>query len=103
VDNYFADTTIFSRPPDFTLGNTPRAIGAIRSPWSFTTDLSIAKQFPIREEMNVEIRLEARNALNHPVFGTPDTTVDDTGNFGKIFSQSGNGPREMQLAIKFNF
>ena len=103
VDNYFADTTIFSRPPDFTLGNAPRALGSIRSPWSWTTNLSLAKQFPIREEMFVEVRLEARNAFNHPVFGTPDTTVDDTGNFGKIFSQSGNGPREMQLAVKFNF
>jgi hypothetical protein len=103
VDNYFADTTIFSRPPDFTLGNAPRALGSIRSPWSWTTNLSLAKQFPVREEMFVEIRLEARNAFNHPVFGTPDTTVDDTGNFGKIFYQSGNGPREMQLAVKFNF
>jgi len=103
VDNYFADTSIFSRPPDFTLGNAPRALGSIRSPWSFTTNLSIAKQFPIREEMFLEFRLEARNAFNHPVFGTPDTTVDDTGNFGKIFYQSGNGPREMQLAVKFSF
>ena len=103
VDNYFADNTIFSRPPDFTLGNAPRALGSIRSPWSFTTNLSIAKQFPVHEEMFVEIRLEARNAFNHPVFGTPDTTVDDTGNFGKIFGTSGNGPREMQLAVKFSF
>jgi hypothetical protein len=103
VDNYFADDSIFSRPPDFTLGNAPRAEGSIRSPWSFTTNLSINKQFPIREEMFVEVRLEARNALNHPVFGTPDTTVDDTGNFGKIFNTSGNGPREMQLAVKFSF
>jgi hypothetical protein len=103
VDNYFADTSIFSRPPDFTLGNAPRALGSIRSPWSWTTNMSVVKQFPVREEMFVEVRLEARNAFNHPVFGTPDTTVDDTGNFGKIFNQSGNGPREMQLAVKFNF
>ena len=102
VDNYFADTSIFSRPDDFTLGNAPRALGSIRSPWSFTTDLSLAKQFPIREEMFLEIRLEARNAFNHPVFGTPDTTVDD-GNFGMVLYQSGNGPREMQLAVKFSF
>ena len=102
VDNYFADTTIFSRPPDFTLGNAPRALGSIRSPWSFTNDLSISKQFPIREEMNLEFRLEAQNALNHPVFGTPDTSVDD-GNFGAIFNTSGNGSRQIQLAVKFNF
>src|SRR3984957_17181801 len=103
VDNYYADNSIFSRPPDFTLGDAPRAIGSIRSPWAFTPNLSINKQFPIREEMFVEVRLEARNAFNHPVFGTPDTTVDDTGNFGKIFYKSGTGPREMQLAIKLNF
>lgn len=102
VDNYFADTTIFQRPADFTLGNAPRALGSIRSPLSFTTNLSIAKQFPVREEMFFEVRLEARNAFNHPVFGTPDTSVDD-GNFGKILYQSGNGPREMQLAVKFSF
>ena len=52
--------------------------------------------------MNVEFRIEARNAFNHPVFGTPDLSLDD-GSFGQIFYTSGNGPREMQLAIKFNF
>jgi hypothetical protein len=107
VDNYFAGNTAknhpgFLRPDDFTLGSAPRALGSIRSPWSFTTDLSLSKQFPIREEMNVEFRLEAQNAFNHPVFGTPDTSVDD-GNFGAIFNTSGNGPRQIQLAIKFNF
>jgi hypothetical protein len=103
VDNYFTDTSIFSRPDDFTLGNAPRALGSIRSPWSFTTELSLAKQFTVKEEMNLEFRLEARNAFNHPVFGTPNTTVDDIGNFGVIFNTAGNGPREMQLAVKFNF
>jgi hypothetical protein len=107
VDNYFAGNTAnnhpgFLRPDDFTLGSAPRALGSIRSPWSFTTDLSLSKQFPVREEMNFELRLEAQNAFNHPVFGTPDTSVDD-GNFGAIFQTSGNGPRQLQLAIKFNF
>jgi hypothetical protein len=86
------------------LGNAPRALGSIRTPVTFTTDLSIAKQFSlarVREDMNVEFRLEARNAFNHPVFGTPDTAVDDP-SFGQI-SYTSVGPREMQLAIKFNF
>ena len=56
----------------------------------------------VREEMNLEFRIEAQNAFNHPVFGTPNTTRgrwklrDD-------HSTVGNGPREMQLALKFNF
>ncbi len=106
VDNYFAgnDANVhpnFVRPADYTLGDAPRTMGSLRSPSHFTTDLSIGKQFRIREEMNFEFRLEARNAFNHPVFGTPDTTVDD-GNFGAITNTS-VGPRELQLGFKFNF
>ncbi|HEV2697869.1 MAG TPA: hypothetical protein VGU90_07740 [Terriglobales bacterium] len=64
----------------------------MRSPSHFTTDLSVGKQFQIREEMNFEFRLEARNAFNHPVFAAPDTAVgDDT--FGTI-SYTAIGPRE---------
>jgi hypothetical protein len=104
VDQFFTDITVFQRPPDFTLGSLPRAYGLIRTPWSFGTDLSVAKQFPltrVREQMNLEFRIEARNAFNHPVFGQPDTGVDD-GSFGQI-SYTSNTPREVQLAIKFNF
>jgi len=99
--NYFTDSTAFQRPANFTLGDMPRAFGGIRTPWSFTTDLSIGKQFAIREQMNVEVRMEARNAFNHPVFGTPNTSVDSS-TFGQI-SYTSVGPREIQMAIKFNF
>jgi hypothetical protein len=51
--------------------------------------------------MNLEFRLEAQNAFNHPVFGTPNTAVDDP-SFGTI-SYTANSPREVQLALKFNF
>ncbi|MBI3477723.1 MAG: TonB-dependent receptor [Acidobacteria bacterium] len=101
VDNYFADPSVFQRPDDFTIGNAPRAMGSIRSPWSFTSDLSLGKQITIREEMNLEFRIEAKNAFNHPVFGAPVTAVDDD-NFGKV-TYTSVGPREMQLAVKFNF
>jgi hypothetical protein len=101
LDNYFVDPNVFQLPPNFTLGDAPRTIGSVRGPSSFSADLSIAKQFPVREEMNFEVRLEAQNAFNHPVFGTPDTTLDD-GSFGQTFYQA-NSPRQVQLAVKFNF
>jgi outer membrane receptor protein involved in Fe transport len=106
IDQYFAGNTPddhpnFVRPAPYTLGNARRTIGSVRSPRSFTTDLSVGKQFRIREEMNFEFRVEAKNAFNHPVFGTPDTSVgDDT--FGTI-SYTSVGPREVQLGFKFNF
>ena len=101
VDNYFANPGVFQAPAAFTLGDAPRAIGSVRSPWSVTSDLSIGKQFQIREEMNFEFRVEAQNAFNHPVFGTPNTNVGD-GQFGTI-SYTSIGPRQIQLGFKFNF
>ena len=82
-------------------GNAPRALGSVRSPSHFTADLSVGKQFQIREQMNFEFRVEARNAFNHPVIGTPHTSVGDD-NFGKI-DYTSVGPREVQLGFKFNF
>jgi len=101
IDNFFVDPNVFQRPDDFTLGDAPRSLGSIRTPWAFGVDLSLSKQFVVHEEMSLEFRIEARNAFNHPVFGTPDTSLDD-GSFGTI-SYTSNTPREIQLAVKFNF
>jgi hypothetical protein len=76
-------------------------LGSVRTPWSFTADLSLGKQFRIREEMNFEFRVEAQNALNHPVFGTPNTNLDDD-TFGSI-NYVAVKPRQIQLGFKFNF
>ena len=104
INNYFANPDVFQLPQQYTFGNAPRATGAIRSPVAFNTNMSIQKVFGLsrlREGMNFELRLEAENALNHPVFGTPDTSVDDP-NFG-VISYTSNGPRQVQLGGKFNF
>jgi hypothetical protein len=104
INNYFANPDVFQLPQQYTFGNAPRATGAIRSPVAFNTNMSIQKVFGLsrlREGMSFELRLEAENALNHPVFGTPDTSVDDP-NFG-VISYTSNGPRQVQLGGKFNF
>jgi hypothetical protein len=104
VYNYFADPNCFQTPPAYTLGDAPRALSAIRSPSFFSANLSISKEFglvPSHENMKLELRLEAQNAFNHPVFGTPDTTVGDP-NFG-VINYTTVGPRQCQLALKFLF
>jgi hypothetical protein len=47
------------------------------------------------------LRLEAENAFNHPVFGTPNTAVDDP-NFGTS-SCTTVGPRQAQIGLKLSF
>jgi carboxypeptidase family protein/TonB-dependent receptor-like protein len=104
VNNYFADPNVFQAPAPYTLGDAARTIGSVRSPFFFSANLSVSKQFELstkHEGMNLELRLEAENAFNHPVFGTPDTTVGDP-TFGQINYTAVN-PRQCQLALKFNF
>ena len=104
INNYFANPGVFQLPPIYAFGNAPRATGMVRSPVAFNTNMSVEKDFSfskLREGMSFELRLEAENALNHPVFGTPDTSVDDP-NFG-VISYTSNGPRQVQLGGKLNF
>ncbi len=104
VNNYFSNPQVIQVPAPYTLGNAGRTTSSIRTPTSFTSDLSIAKQFLIssaREGVHLELRLEAQNALNHPVFGTPNTYAGDP-NFG-VINYLAVGPRQCQLAVKILF
>ena len=101
IDSYFADPTVFQLPDIYALGNAPRAIGSVRSPTSFTADMAIGKLFSlasVHEGMNLEFKLEAQNVFNHPVFGTPNTAVDDP-SFGSI-SYTSNQPRQVQMSLR---
>ena len=85
-------------------------------------DLSLSKRFRFKERVEMEIRLDAFNALNHTQFDTVNTTLtvrsltdptptnlpfDANGNlvnrngFGTISSV--RPPRNMQLSARFQF
>jgi len=101
INNYFANPEAIVLPPVYTLGNAPRATALARSPLAFNSNLSVEKDFSlalVHEGMKFELRLEAQNAFNHPVFGTPNTSVDDP-NFG-IVGYTSNSPRQVQLGAK---
>jgi hypothetical protein len=104
INNYFANPDVFQMPAAYTVGNAPRAEGSVRSPFFFSTNLSVLKEFGLsasHENIKLELRLEAQNAFNHPVFGTPDTYVGDP-NFG-VINYTAVTPRQGQLALKFSF
>jgi hypothetical protein len=88
-------------PPDYTLGTAPRELPNVRVPGTSTGALSLFKEISLRqlrEGSRMEFRAEAFNALNHPQFCGPNTTVNG-GNFGAITCQA-NSSREVQLALK---
>jgi hypothetical protein len=96
-----APTDVAVLPGNYTIGNAPRELPDVRVPGTRTGALSLFKEISLnrmREGARAEFRLESFNALNHPQFCGPNTTVNG-GSFGEITSQC-NSPREVQLALK---
>lgn len=103
LNQYFADPQDAVQPAPFTVGDAPKDIATARAPGTATTALSLFKQFPlpIREGSQLEFRVEAFNALNHPQFNPPNLTVGSSA-FGKVTGQA-NSPRQVQLGLKLYF
>ncbi len=64
-------------------------------------DVVLQKRYLVRENRNLQLRIEAFNVLNSVQFANPDTNLYDP-NFGAIFSTQGN-PRQIQLSLRYHF
>jgi hypothetical protein len=96
------DTSAFSITPAFTFGNTPRVMPNLRMDGEKNFDLSLFKNNYFNEgKWNVQFRAEFFNAFNRVRFAGPGGAYD-SGNFGVVGGQ-GNGPRQIQLALKLIF
>ena len=93
---------VYSVPLSYQIGNAPRTI-AVNNPSNQNLDLQIAKNthFGPSDRFNVQFRMEMFNALNHPVLGSPNTSVTSS-QFGVISGYS-NSSRRIQMAAKFSF
>jgi hypothetical protein len=91
----------FGNPGDQVAGNAPRYFSNLRSDGIHNTDLSLSKEFVIREGMKLQVRGEFFNFTNTPRFDVPGTTLTD-GQFGQVTSTLGS-PRTTQFGIRFEF
>jgi len=88
----------FATPALGSFGNLGK--GVLRGPGSYNFDVSLSKNFTIRENISARFRAEAFNALNHMSLGDPTASLSGAG-FGTI--RSGSAPRVIQLALKIVF
>lgn len=90
----------FSTAPQFTFGNLSRTID-MRGPGQVNWDMSVFKNFSIKEKLKAQFRTEALNAMNTPLFYGPSGSFGSS-SFGKITTQA-NFARQLQLALRFSF
>jgi hypothetical protein len=82
-----------------TFGSLPR--NAFRRDGVHEWDLSVVRQFPIRERVRLEFRGEFFNAFNTPQFNGPVINLVST-DFGRIRSTA-NTPRNIRFVLKLHF
>ncbi len=83
----------YIKPPSGTYGNI--GVGTDRGPGMSRFDLSLSKQFHLTERRYVELRGEAFNLFNTPIFLSPASQTITSSLFGQI--RSAEGSRQMQI------
>jgi trimeric autotransporter adhesin len=94
----FFNTAAFSIPAAGSYGNAGRNI--ITGPGSFTFNMGLMKNFPVKGTRGVSLRVQANNLLNTPVWGSIGTTVNSP-TFGQVTSI--RSMRSVQLVLRMNF
>jgi hypothetical protein len=96
------NTSCFQPPAQFTYGNAGRDI--VVGPGLDNFDATIQKEFPVRENMKLQFRLDVFDFFNHPNFNAPigaGRTYSTALSFGEI--TSANDPRDMQFSLRLAF
>jgi hypothetical protein len=89
----------------FTLRTASLYFGNLRNLWGPDFNLALVKSTRIREGVSLELRAEALNALNHPLWGGDPIIATNNPNFGKLLLNNGqtNEPRQVQLSARIVF
>jgi len=102
------NTTAFTNPANYTLGNEGRTLRATRGPNFTNTNASLTKNFRLPENATLQFRAEVFNAFNHPQLGSPNTSfspnaagVNTSSTFGTI--TSAQDPRNIQLGMHLSW
>src|SRR3954470_23509143 len=72
----------------------------IGQPESLNLDMNLVKRVKITENKEFEMRMDAINMLNHPLFATPNLNINNAA-FGRITTAT--GARTFVLNARLNF
>jgi hypothetical protein len=96
---WFNNSGQFSNPAVGTFGNCSPQLDGLRSPRYTDVDMSVHKDFPIRERFRLQFRTDFVNAFNHVQLNAPNMGLGAT--MGQI--TGAQPPRNIQLALKLYY
>ncbi len=86
----------------YVFGDVPRVEGEVRTQGYYNEDLSILKNFPIKEGVNFVLKGEFLNAFNRHAFAIPGDLNPNDNNFG-IPTSTVTTPRNLQITGRITF
>jgi hypothetical protein len=98
----YLDRTAFTAPAAYTVGNLPRTgVYGLNAPYTYSVDMSVRREFRIRENLKLAIQADAFNLLNVVCFAAPALNPDQA-SFGTLTAQA-NQPRKLQFNARISF
>ena len=82
-------------------GTSPR--NSIRGPGFWNLDMGVYRMISLPRNVNLQLRVDALNMLNHPNFSNPGNNVSDAGTFGFITSTTAVGERNIRFGVRISF
>ncbi|MCX6608091.1 MAG: TonB-dependent receptor [Acidobacteria bacterium] len=76
------------------------APGFLEGPGELRFDINLAKRIPLNERFNMEVRVDAIDALNRPQWSDPNVDMNSV-NFGRITAAGGNRIVVLQMRLDF--
>jgi hypothetical protein len=105
VDKWY-DVTLFPGtvgPAPFTLRTFPTRFPDVRTKPLNVLDMSIYREFRVREKVRYQVRVDAHNAGNFPWFGAGLSNNVTNAGFGQLKADMGNEARTMVAVMKVLF
>jgi len=90
----------YATPPSGQWGNAGR--DSITGPYQFSLNASLSRTFRLTDRLNLDLRVDATNALNHVTFQSWNTTVGST-QFGLPNPNAANAMRSLLTTLRVRF
>jgi Carboxypeptidase regulatory-like domain len=103
IQNWY-NVTAFAQPAPGTFGDERR--NSLVGPDLSEVDFSFGKNFPIKEGIALQFRIDGYNILNHPSFSNPNTGVafaNGAPTSSSAITSTTIGPRAFQLNARVSF
>jgi hypothetical protein len=82
-------------------GTSPR--NSLRGPGFWNIDMGVFRTISLPGNVDLQLRVEALNLLNHPNFSNPGNNISDASTFGFITSTTGVGERNIRFGVRVSF